>query len=210
MKLKSFVAVMLGVSSIVIAGCATIVSGTTQEVTFQSTPEDATVKIDGKTIGKTPLTIPLEKKAEQTLVVEKEGYKTFSTKMDTTLDPWFWGNIVIGGFLGSTTDGVSGAINRYAPGQFIVTLEPDMTSQLDAEVQMAPKDKARQFLFVNYQNLRKELSTNSGEYISAMLDMLNVMESERQMAIQDIKELMLTSKNAESFVNATIRDYFDA
>jgi hypothetical protein len=43
-----------------------------------------------------------------------------------------------------------------------------------------------------------------------MLDMLNVMESERQMAIQDIKELMLTSKNAESFVNATIRDYFDA
>ena len=36
-------------------GCATIVSGTTQEVSFQSNPEDAKVSVSGRVIGKTPL-----------------------------------------------------------------------------------------------------------------------------------------------------------
>ena len=41
------------------------------------------------------------------------------------MNPWFFGNIVIGGLLGSTTDGVSGAINEFSPDQYFVTLSPN-------------------------------------------------------------------------------------
>jgi len=98
---------------LVLSGCASIVSGPTQELTFQSEPEGATVSTNGRPLGKTPLTVQLDKKSDQTLKFELEGYKTITMPLTTTLDPWFWGNIVLGGFIGSTTDGLSGAVVSF-------------------------------------------------------------------------------------------------
>ena len=61
----------------------------------------------------------------QALVIRKEGYKEFSTTMSTTLNGWFFGNIVLGGLPGSTTDAATGAMHEYAPNQFLVALEPE-------------------------------------------------------------------------------------
>ena|SRR5213594_3841211 len=105
----------------VLAGCASIISGKTQTVSFQSTPGGATITINGAVIGVTPLSTMIQKKTDQALTVSKEGYKTFTTQMTTSLDPWFWGNIVIGGVLGSVTDAVTEAMHEYAPGQYLVT-----------------------------------------------------------------------------------------
>ena len=40
-------------------GCASIVSGTDQKLTFNSEPEEATVTVSGRVLGKTPLTVPV-------------------------------------------------------------------------------------------------------------------------------------------------------
>jgi len=58
-----------------IGGCATIVSGTTQEVSFQSNPEGAKVTVSGRVIGKTPVTLQLKREKGQSLAFEKEGYE---------------------------------------------------------------------------------------------------------------------------------------
>lgn len=193
--------------SIFLTGCATIVSGTTQQVTFQSTPDGATVKVNGKPLGKTPLTIQLDKKSGQTLTVEKEGYKTFTTSMDTTLDSWFWGNIVIGGVFGSTTDGISGAIHRYSPSQYIVTLEPKTASTFNSNSDMSVKDTARRFLFLNYAGLRRDLAKGNGETLDAALVTLNIRKQQKKSVIAYMKNSIFSNQDPANFIDALVTKY---
>src|SRR5882672_9180903 len=130
------------VAAISLTGCASIISGSNQEVTFHSTPEGATVSVNGKTFGKTPLTTALKKKAGQSLSFEKDGYKTVTLQLETRLDSWFWGNILLGGFFGSTTDELSGAAHEYSPNQYMVTLEPIGTGDLDGKTTGSKAQKA--------------------------------------------------------------------
>ena len=88
------------------SSCATIMTGKTQEVTFDSEPQGAEVAVNGRVIGKTPTTIQLDKKKDQTVSFKLEGYKTRTRTLETKLNAWFMGNIVLGGFIGSTTDGI--------------------------------------------------------------------------------------------------------
>ncbi len=205
MKLKTISPIIL--FSLLIAGCASIMSGTTQQITFQSTPDGATVKVNGKPLGRTPLTIQLDKEKSQSLTVEKEGYKTFTTSMDTKLDPWFWGNIVLGGVIGSTTDGINGSMNEYTPGQYIITLEPISVSHTGTTMHLSEKENAKRFLFINYKKLKAELSKNSGEYIDTALNILNIQIKDRTSAINDIKKTMFTHDDPADFVNITINKY---
>jgi hypothetical protein len=78
----------------VLAGCASIINGKTQTVSFQSTPSGATVALSGTVIGVTPIGTMIQRKNNETLTVSKEGYKTFTTPMTTSIEPWFWGNIL--------------------------------------------------------------------------------------------------------------------
>src|SRR5260221_7059201 len=93
-----------------LTGCATIMSGSSQDLSFNSSPDGATVTVGGRIIGKTPITTRLGKESGQTLVFEKDGYKSITMRLETSLDGWFWGNIVLGGVIGSTTDGITGAV----------------------------------------------------------------------------------------------------
>ena len=122
--MRSFSFLLL-VVALCVTGCAAIVTGVDQKMTFNSEPDGATVIVSGKAVGKTPLTVEVDKGKNQALVFEKDGYKPFTTQLSTTLNSWFWGNIVFGGFLGSTTDGVSGAIYEFSPDQYFVTLTPE-------------------------------------------------------------------------------------
>jgi hypothetical protein len=66
--------IIAGVTSI--TGCASIVSGTDQNLTFNSEPDAATVTVAGKVVGKTPLSVQVKKGKNQSLTFEKDGYKT--------------------------------------------------------------------------------------------------------------------------------------
>lgn len=172
MKIIFFIKSILIISLLHIQGCATIVSGTTQEVSFQSSPDEATVKVDGKPIGKTPLTVQLDKEKGQTLAFEKDGYKTVTMRLSTSLEPWFWGNIVTGGLLGSTTDGVSGAVNKYSPDQYFVTLTPiedqdDVLSQIE---------EVKRYIVVNFEELHQVAVTNSYKDNDVFLSLVELLE----------------------------------
>jgi len=190
-----------------IASCATILSGTTQQVTFQSSPDGALVRVSGKPLGKTPLTIQLDKNTGQTLTIEKDGYKTFSTSMDTSVDPWFFGNILIGGLLGSTTDGVSGAINSYSPGQYIITLEPLTADNYTSNMHLTNREYARRFLYLNYDKLRKDLSKNAGEVLDASLQLLIISNKNKSSAISSMKNDIFIESDASLFIEATLTKY---
>ena len=60
--MKKIVYLLLILVFVATTGCATILKGTSQTVTFNSEPSEADVIIDGKTMGKTPVSVSLKKK----------------------------------------------------------------------------------------------------------------------------------------------------
>ena len=192
---------------VAVTGCSTIISGKTQTVSFQSSPAGATVTISGAVIGVTPLTTMIEKKSNQTLTVSKEGYKTFTTQMTTSLDPWFWGNIVIGGLWGSTTDAATGAMNQYAPGQYIVTLESDGASKVSAATEKSKNDKAREFIILSYNQIMSDLSKGSGNYQNSLMTILEIPKAEENSALKRIKSLSESFPDIAQFAEQVAAAY---
>lgn len=188
-------------------GCATIVSGTTQEVSFQSNPEDAKVSVGGRVIGKTPVTLQMKKKAGQPLIFEKEGYKTLTMQLDTRMNGWFWGNILIGGLLGSTTDGVSGAVYEYSPSQYMVSLEAADSSNLGGRVTNSRAEKAKEFIVVGYNNIIENLSKGEGPHLNSLLNLLEVPEENRAEAVKKIRALSEVYTDILEFTDQVINLY---
>ncbi len=117
--------IFLSIVVLLSAGCASIFDGTTQQVTFDSSPTGAEVYVDGVLLGVTPLTSSLKRKKNSTLTVKKEGYIDRVIPMATTMNMTFLGNLVTGGAFGTTTDSATGAIHKYEPGQYFVTLSAE-------------------------------------------------------------------------------------
>lgn len=179
-KSRDALAALAGASVMVIAGCATIITGTDQSMTFNSEPEGATVIVAGKTLGKTPITVQVPKDKNMSLTFEKEGYKSFTTQLSTTLQGWFWGYIVIGGFLGSTTDGISGAMHQYSPDQYFVTLASDKPYGV-ADVTSSRRIKE---LFVAFgSDIRAQLVAGDGETLNQVINLLDSNPASKQMVV---------------------------
>ncbi|WP_336142398.1 hypothetical protein [Acinetobacter sp. 102] len=103
--------VIFGVVALSLSGCASIISGKTQTMTFQSTPELSDITIlnrDGKKIhvGKAPITVSLNRGAgffvpeRYTVIFEKEGYEKKEIKVTPSMNGWYIGNILFGGIIG--------------------------------------------------------------------------------------------------------------
>ncbi len=103
---------LLAVSLSLLSGCASIVSGRPELVTFNSDPPDAKIIVCNErtgqciTTGQTPYAIPLErgqgffKPAKYSLKCEKEGYEPCTRTLEAGLNGWYAGNIIFGGLIG--------------------------------------------------------------------------------------------------------------
>ncbi len=96
-------------------GCATIISGSDQEIKFQSHPDSATVTIDGRALGKTPLIQKLSRKDKHAVRFELDGYAPVDMTLTRTVNGWVFGNIVFGGLIGVAIDGITGAMFALKP-----------------------------------------------------------------------------------------------
>lgn len=103
------------------AACSSIINGTTQPVSVYSNVSGAQVFIDNTLVGTTPYSGPV-KRGGKTLRVSSPGYGEKSVRLSTEVEGWFWGNILLGGFFGSTTDGADGAMYKYSTTSFNVPL----------------------------------------------------------------------------------------
>lgn len=188
-------------------GCASIVGGTTQEMTFQSSPEEALVTVSGRPMGKTPVTVQLDKKEAQSLVFSKNGYKPVTKDLTTTLEPWFWGNILLGGVYGTTTDLASGAIHKYSPNQYFVTLQPEGASPMESATLKNQRDKAREFIVGRYTNLIDDIDKGGGEDLSTLISLLNIEKDHQADALRKIDDLSQNYPDAPTFADFVIALY---
>ncbi len=193
----------------VMSGCASVVSGTSQEITFESQPEGATVSLDGNVLGKTPMTTTVKRERKRIVSFSKDGYQTQTMRLTTSLNGWFWGNFAFSWFgpLSSTTDGVSGAVHEYIPGRYFVTLAPEVTAGISAApatVIIGEKAKIKEFIVLEYSNIAKDLAKGSGEYLSTLLILLGIRQEFRPAAVAKIRDNAAVYRDIPSFADSVI------
>lgn len=204
-----------------LAACSTIASGTTQEMTFQSSPDDVVVtlttldtddptKIEKNVIrvlGKTPLTIELDRGDDQTVTFSKAGYMPLQLELTTEPNPWMAGNIFIGGVFGSTTDVMSGAAYEYVPDKYFVTLMPEQTTSIEAPTQRNQREKTREFIMFRHDTLLRNIHQGEGEDLNALIHLLHIPVHDEQDARGTLHTLATTYFDAGVFANHVVEAF---
>ena len=101
--------------TVLFTSCATVMSGSKQNVKFESNPSAATIFIDEVEVGKTPFEMELARKNEHQVTIKLEGYQTYQIKLTRKVNGWFAGNILIGGLIGLIVDPITGAMYNLTP-----------------------------------------------------------------------------------------------
>ncbi|MDR0835247.1 MAG: PEGA domain-containing protein [Tannerella sp.] len=107
------------VIAVLFSSCATIISGTSQPVNFNSEPQGAMVTIDGQPIGKTPVSAEIKRKTKSTVVFSKENYEEQAVNMKGNFNAVTLGNILLGGIVGLAVDFATGAAWKYDSNAYI-------------------------------------------------------------------------------------------
>ena len=69
------------VALLALAGCASIMHGTSQDIGFQSTPTNAKVAVDGLPMGNTPVVAKLSRKDNHIVKMNLDGYQPFEATL---------------------------------------------------------------------------------------------------------------------------------
>ncbi|WP_410222016.1 PEGA domain-containing protein [Pedobacter sp.] len=103
------------IAALSLTGCATIISGSKQEMQFNSTPTNATVFVDGKEMGKTPFSTKLTRKENHNVQIKLDGFKPYDLEVRKQFNEWYLGNLLLGGIIGLVIDPITGALYRLTP-----------------------------------------------------------------------------------------------
>lgn len=114
-----FAIVAIAAAAGVVAGCASVTKGTTQNITINSSPSGAacTVEREGKlieAIAATPQIVKVSKsKSDLTLTCNLEGYREAKHVIPSDVEAMTAGNVIFGGLVGLAIDASTGAMNKY-------------------------------------------------------------------------------------------------
>lgn len=117
------------VAALTLSSCASLFTKSSQKITFKGLP--GTTVIDKKKdqsiaeIGSNGFaTVDMRKGLKsKNLLVIKDGYKSQEFKLGTKIQPWFWGNLILGGIIGGGIDAATGKMKKYNTDFMDVTLK---------------------------------------------------------------------------------------
>lgn len=120
---------VVGLASLQLGACATIVRGTKQKFTIESSPPAAKATTSLGVTCTTPCTFKADRKTRFTVTVSKDGYETQTVPVGKKVTAEggtisFGGNWIIGGAIGMGIDAGSGAMFDLWPNPLVVTLKP--------------------------------------------------------------------------------------
>ena len=110
--------------SVVINGCATILTGSTDTISFDSDPEGAKIMMDGLKIGKTPTSITLKRPgfSNKEVIMQLEGYEDRRFILQKEFNAIAILNFA--GWVGWLIDIGTGSVFKYSRKDYDMDLEP--------------------------------------------------------------------------------------
>lgn len=114
---KTIILTTLITTSALFTGCATLLGGGgTQTLNINSNaPVKGTIEYaDGGGVQyfTAPATLNVERKSKS-IIVKSQDNEFAPKTVPSGINPWFLGNLIFGGLVGSTTDSISGAAWKY-------------------------------------------------------------------------------------------------
>lgn len=188
------------------SGCATIIDGTSQVVTFNSQPTGAKILINGAQVGVTPLSTQLQRSKTTIVLAKKDGYDDQQIAMQTKFNAYFFGNFISGGLIGSTIDYASDAIVEYSPNTYYVTLTPVKITGLDEET-FTYERTVRNFILRSHHQVIVDLSKGEGEYLSSLYILLHIQDRQKSQNLATLRALASQNQEPILFADAVLRQF---
>lgn len=107
-----------------LTSCATIVTGSHDDVRITSEPPGAEYETNTGQKGITPAVVTVADSDTLKVSLKKAGYLPQSAELEPKMSPWIFGNILLGGIIGVAIDLISGEYRTHA-GELVVHLTVD-------------------------------------------------------------------------------------
>jgi len=199
---------LVGISlliALLVCGCATIFTGTTQMIQINSNVPGAQVIIDGVPVGLTPFQGRIRKRNDSpSVIVRAQGYHDASVLLSSQIN-----YIIILNTLGlycasssTTTDFLSRAAWQYSPNTYFVNL-------FEIHARHGENDELMigHFSMMNHSNIAIEANNSEGEYFDVLVNLLE-NNMDRESAIEAIKQALEKSEGDQlTFRNELISSF---
>ena len=122
--MKKVVLMMIVFTAFVFSSCATILSGTSDEIYFSSDPKGADIMIDGLKVGKTPATVSIKRPGlgNKEVTLKLDGYEDRTFMLQKEFNVMAICNL--GGIPGWVIDILTGAVMKYSKKNYDLDLDP--------------------------------------------------------------------------------------
>lgn len=122
--MKTRILPVLAVVTLSMSSCASIITGTKDDLTFTSNPPGAKVYVKNVEKCVTPCTVAVQRSlSKSTADFKLDGYKDQSVALEKKFNAVTLGNILIGGVIGVGVDAATGSLTKYAKKSYEVELE---------------------------------------------------------------------------------------
>ncbi len=111
-----------------LAGCATVINGTSQDYQMDSKPTGARVTLSNGQNCVAPCSITLKRRNDLQATYELAGYKSETVYIQSRTGGAVAGNLLLGGLVGGVVDASNGATNTLYPRPLFVQLIADGAS----------------------------------------------------------------------------------
>tara|TARA_B110001454_G_C12618692_1_gene391910 strand:+ start:346 stop:852 length:507 start_codon:yes stop_codon:yes gene_type:complete len=120
---KRIVSIVIIVSTLLMTGCATIFTGTSDDIYINSNPSGAEIMIGGLKVGKTPATLTIKRPGfnDKEVVLKLDGYERRTFILKKSFNSVAILNLA--GILGWAIDFATGSIYKYEPKSYEIDLE---------------------------------------------------------------------------------------
>lgn len=152
-----------------LAGCATLFSGTADRIRFTSATEKVEVYIAGRLVGRTPLEVTVNRtfdRKARMVRVEKEGFRTQEFELGTTFATVAVLNL--SSLVSWGIDVLSGAVFEYSPNKYHIELLPERSGGKAAALYRLRRRRVYRFSLYNYDRLTVDAARGRGVYLSAL------------------------------------------
>lgn len=116
--------VALAIAGLHLGGCATVLNGTNQDLSFNSDPAGATIALHTGRNCVTPCVFSMRRGDDARVDITKPGYQPVTVYIQSRTGGSTFGNILLGGPIGAVVDGSNGAANHLSPNPVYVRLVP--------------------------------------------------------------------------------------
>lgn len=188
--------------TLLLSGCATLFSESSQVVKFETNPAGAKIFINGDLVGTTPLEVEMEKDTFKNHYVrfQLDGYHSQQRRITKELNRIAIYNLTSWPSWG--TDALTGAMIEYSPNNYYIELYPQNGFKSNTESNLAT---ARVFATANQVAIKQEIAQGGGENLKALGKLYGLTPSQQIMFEQQLKEnanTIVAINDATSFIDS--------